>query len=150
MTANPYASAGAAAIKALLEASGQRTETYTVNGPLALLTIGHLQEPPEWLMIRVGDIGFGSQVSLTIDLRPLLAQAGLLAPGDARRQPAAGDGAPRELRETLARAICTVDERNGGPPWEWHASQRRGHEMYYEYADAILPLWPNTKQGDAT
>jgi Lar family restriction alleviation protein len=53
-------------------------------------------------------------------------------------------------REKVARAICTVDEQNGGGPWEWHAAQRRGCEMYYEYADAILQALALIPQAEET
>jgi hypothetical protein len=40
-------------------------------------------------------------------------------------------------RERLARALCMVDERNGGAPWEWYRTDRQ-REHFFEGADAII------------
>jgi hypothetical protein len=43
------------------------------------------------------------------------------------------------LREKVARAICTADEQNGGPPWEYVLTMGK-HVVngYYDRADAAI------------
>lgn len=44
-----------------------------------------------------------------------------------------------ELLKAVAKAICTVDEQNGGPPWEWlEARNKKVITEYYEKANAAI------------
>lgn len=54
--------------------------------------------------------------------------------------------AQTKRREAVARACCTVDEQNGGGPWDWH-QQNGSLAVYYEYADAVAALSAPAPQG---
>lgn len=46
-----------------------------------------------------------------------------------------------QLREAVARALCTADEQNGGPPWDYVLTMGEPFvEYYYDRADAAIAL----------
>jgi len=46
-----------------------------------------------------------------------------------------------DLVERVARAICTVDEQNGGAPWDYHIGRKsRIIDTYYDQAKAAIAI----------
>ena len=43
-----------------------------------------------------------------------------------------------DMIETVARAIATADEQNGGPPYEMRATNKHSREMLFDEAKAAI------------
>lgn len=43
-----------------------------------------------------------------------------------------------DLREKVARAICTAREQNGGPPWDWLVRYKHALAALMDDADAAI------------